>query len=258
MLSRCFSICVFVLLWIASLCAQQNCPLPPSLGPISPAENIFSDTQEVDLGDALAETIALHVNIIHNEELTGHLHDLGNRLVQHLPPTHLNFRFYLVDLPEVNAFSIAGGRIYVSRKLVAFSHNDDELAGVLAHELGHIVTHQTAIEVTRAFREVLGVTQVGDRNDIFQKFHRYIESENRHRRHGRNEEEKNQIIADQVSIFTLARAGFAVQADADWWDRFNGLHGKTGGWLSDFFGTTTAEQHRLRDMIKNMAALPAG
>ncbi|HEX3103272.1 MAG TPA: M48 family metalloprotease [Terriglobales bacterium] len=219
---------------------------------------MFSDTQEVDLGDAMAETIALHVNVIHNEELTGHLRDLGNRLVQHLPPTHLNFRFYLVDLPEVNAFSIAGGRVYVSRKLVAFSHNDDELAGVLAHELGHIVTHQTAIEITRAFREVLGVTQVGDRNDIFQKFHQYVESENRHRRHGRNDEEKEQIIADQVSIFTLARAGFAVQADADWWDRFNGLHGKTGGWLSDFFGTTTPEQHRLRDMIKNMSALPPG
>jgi WD40 repeat protein len=258
MLSRCFSICVFVLLWIASPSAQQNCPLPPSLGTIPPSENIFSDAQEVDLGDAMAETIALHVNIIHNEELTGRLRDLGNRLVQHLPPTHLNFRFYLVDLPEVNAFSIAGGRVYVSRKLIAFSRSDDELAGVLAHELGHIVTHQTAIEMTRAFREVLGVTQVGDRNDIFQKFHRYIESGNRRRHHGRNDEEKNQIIADQVSIFTLARAGFTVQADADWWDRFNGLHGKTGGWLTDFFGTTTPEQHRLRDMIKNVAALPAG
>src|SRR5579872_3258379 len=46
-------------------------------------------------GHAMAETIALHVNVIHNEELTGHLRDLGNRLVQHLPPTHLNFRFYL-------------------------------------------------------------------------------------------------------------------------------------------------------------------
>jgi WD40 repeat protein len=249
---------MFVLLWTASLSAQQNCPLAPSLGTIPPAENIFSDTQEVDLGDAMAETIALHVNIIHNEELAGHLRDLGNRLVQHLPPTHLSFRFYLIDLPEVNAFSIAGGRVYVSRKLVAFSRSDDELAGVLAHELGHIITHQTAIEMTRAFREVLGVSQVGDRNDIFQKFHRYLESENRHRRHARNDEEKEQIIADQVSVFTLARAGFAVQADADWWDRFNGLHGKAGGWITDFLGTTTPEQHRLRDMIKNMSALPAG
>ncbi|MCU1270765.1 MAG: peptidase Ste24p [Acidobacteriaceae bacterium] len=219
---------------------------------------MFSDAQEVDLGDVMAETIALHVNIIHNEELTAHVRDLGNRLVQHLPPTHSNFRFYLVDLPEANAFSIAGGRVYVSRKLIAFSRNDDELAGVLAHELGHIVTHQGAIEMTRSFREVLGATQVKDRSDIFQKFHLYLENAHRLRRHGRAEGEKHQIVADQVSIFTLARAGFAPKAAAELWDRFNELHGKTGGWFSDFFGVTTPEQHRLRDMLKNMASLPAG
>ena len=87
-------------------------------------------------------------------------------MVQHLPPTQLKFRFYLMELPEVNAFSIAGGRVYVSRKMVALAKTDDELAGVLAHELGHIVTHQIAIEMTTRLRDVLSVKQVGDRTDV--------------------------------------------------------------------------------------------
>jgi hypothetical protein len=237
---------------------QQNCPLPPSLQSLPPAENIFSDQQEVDLGDAMAEAVALHVNIVQNDELSIHLREVGKRLVQYLPPTRLNFRFYLIDLPQVNAFSIAGGRVYVSRKIVAFAHNDDELAGVLAHELGHIVTHQSAIEMTRAFRETLGVTQVGIRDDVFLKFHQYVENVLRQRHRSRGEEEKHQIVADEVSVYALARAGFNVQAFPEFWDRFAELHGKTGSWVTDLFGSTTPAQHRLRDMIKNMAALPPG
>lgn len=237
---------------------QQNCPLPPSLQSVLPAENIFSDQQEVDLGDAMSEAVALHVNIIQNDELSAHLREVGNRLVQYLPPTKLNFRFYLIDLPQVNAFSIAGGRVYVSRKIVAFAHNDDELAGVLAHELGHIVTHQSAIEMTRAFREILNVTQVGSRDDVFRKFHQYVENVSRQRHRGRSEEEKHQIVADQVSVYALARAGFNVQAFPEFWDRFAELHGKTGSWVTDLFGSTTPAQHRLREMIRNMGALPPG
>ncbi len=254
------SILLFALIFclIVPASPQQNCPLPPSLQSISPAENMFSDQQEVDLGDAMAEAVALRVNIIQNDELTAHLRELGNRLIQYLPSTKLNFRFYLIDLPQVNAFSIAGGRVYVSRKIVAFARNDDELAGVLAHELGHIVTHQSAIEMTRAFREILGLTQVEGRYDVFRKFHQYVENVSRQRHHSRGEEEKHQIVADQVSVYALARAGFNVQAFPEFWDRFAELHGKTGSWVTDLFGSTTPAQHRLRDMIKNMGALSPG
>ena len=219
---------------------------------------MFSDQQEIDLGDAMAEAVALRINIIQNDELTAHVREVGNRLIQYLPSTKLNFRFYLIDLPEVNAFSIAGGRVYLSRKIVAFTHNDDELAGVLAHELGHIVTHQSAIEMTRAFRDVLGVTQVGGRDDVFRKFHQYVENIARKHHRSRGEEEKHQIVADQISLYALARAGFNVQAFPEFWDRFEELHGKTGSWVTDLFGTTTPAQHRLREMIKNMGALPPG
>jgi hypothetical protein len=240
-----------------SSAAQQNCPMPPAIQPVPHEQNIFSDQQEVDLGDAMAENLARRIKVIDDDNLNAYLRAIGERLVQHLPPTQLRFRFYLVELSEVNAFSIAGGRVYVGRKMVSLARSDDELAGVLAHELGHIVTHQTAIQMTARLREVLGVTQVGDRADVFEKFHLLLENEARKPGHGGDEEDK-QYIADQVALYAMARAGYAPYAYVDLWDRFQQTHGKTGSWISNLFGTTKPSERRLGVMLKNMSALPPG
>ncbi len=245
-------------LWAALAYAQETCPLPPAIQPVGPPTNIFSDQQEIDLGDAMAESIAQNLRIMENDDLTSYLRTIGDRIVQHLPATKMKFRFYLVELPEVNAFSITGGRVYVSRKLVALARTDDELAGVVAHELGHIVTHQTAISITRRLREVLGVTEVGDRADIFLKFHQLMENGARKPPKNSPNEEKEQYTADQVGLYAMARAGYAPHAYVDLWDRFQQTRGKTGGWLASLFLEITPAQRRLGEMVKNVSALPAG
>jgi WD40 repeat protein len=236
----------------------QNCPLPPVLGVASPGANIFSEQQESNLGDVMAERVSQTINILHDDSLTEHLHQLGDRLLRYLPETKLRYQFLLVDLPEPNAFSLPGGRVYISRKIVALARNDDELAGILAHELGHIVTHQQAIEMTSAFHDVLSVTQVGDRADIANKYHQYLESYRRNPGHAGGEEEGHQYVADQVALFAMARAGYAPQAYVDIWDRFQETHGNTGSWFSDIFGRTKPSQRRLREMLRSMAVLPSG
>jgi hypothetical protein len=248
------------LLFLSALAlGQQPCPVPPSLGSVSHSVDMFTDQQEVDLGDAMAEQITQRTKIIGDEKLAAYLQALGDRIIEHLPENKMRFRFYLVDLPEVNAFSIAGGRVYVARKLVALAQNDDELAGVLAHELGHILTHQSAIYTTRRFQEVLGVTAVKDRADIFDKYHLYVENHARKpsRSRGPNED-KDQGIADQVALYAMARAGYAPHAFVDFWDRFQQTHGKTGTWFSELFGSTKPSEQRLREMLKDVHALPAG
>lgn len=247
------------LVFSALALGQQPCPVPPSLGGVSHEVDMFTDQQEVDLGDAMAEQITQRTKIIGGEKLTAYLQALGDRIIEHLPENKMRFRFYLVDLPEVNAFSIAGGRVYVARKLVALTQNDDELAGVLAHELGHILTHQSAIYTSRRFQEVLGVTAVKDRADIFDKYHLYVENYARKpsRSRGPNED-KDQGVADQVALYGMARAGYAPHAYVDLWDRFHQTHGKTGTWFSELFGSTKPSEQRLREMLKDVHALPAG
>jgi hypothetical protein len=69
----------------------------------------------------------------------------------------------------LNYFGTAGGRIYIFRRMISFTQNEDELAALLGHEIGHIATHQSAIEFTPMFRE-LNILDVGDRQDIFNKW----------------------------------------------------------------------------------------
>jgi WD40 repeat protein len=246
----------FILTLATSLYAQPNCPLPPALKPVSADLNIFSEQQESDLGDVVAESFSHEILMVHDDALTNHLTEIGNRLVQYLPPTQFRFHFFLIDLAETNAFSLPGGRVYISRKVVALAHNDDELAGVLAHELGHIVTRHLGVDMTHRLRQVLGVTQVGDRTDIYNKYFQYIDSYRRKLSHDSGMREEHQIIADQVAVFAMARAGYSPQAYADIFDRLEQTHGKTGSWISDLFGTTKPSEKRLREVLKNAASLP--
>src|SRR5205085_7817382 len=155
--------------------AQQPCH-PPALVAPSPESNMFTEEQEADLGDAMAERAEKNYRIIEDETVTAYLNQIGQRLVRHLPPNNLRFRFAVVDLPDANAFVLPGGRVYVTRKLIALAKNEDEIAGVIGHEIGHALAHHSALRMTRIFRELLGVTQLKDRRDVFDKYNQYVEN----------------------------------------------------------------------------------
>ncbi|HXT64967.1 MAG TPA: M48 family metalloprotease [Pyrinomonadaceae bacterium] len=240
-----------------SITAQQPCARPPAL-PTANEPNIFSDEQEVMLGDAVAEYLQRNYHIIEDSDVTAFLTRVGERLIRKLPPNQLRFQFFLVDLADANAFVLPGGRIYVSRKLVAASESEDELAAVIAHELGHLVVHQGAIDTTRMFKEALGVTRVGDRRDIFEKYNQLIE--NLAKKPGAfktGDREKGQLVADQAGLYALVAAGYDASAMARFWNRITETKGKTGNWFSDLFGTTRPEERRLREMLNVAEAIPA-
>ncbi len=239
--------------------ALQNCQPPALPVPISGA-NIFTEEQENDLGDAVAEHLQRNYQIISDEQVTKYLRGIGERIIKNLPPNKLRFQFFLFDINEVNAFTLPGGRIYVSRKMVAFARNEDELAGVVAHELGHIVARHSTMDMTALMREVLGVTQVTDRRDIFAKYNQLIEnaaSKPKAFEKLENRESGDQNVADLVGLHAMVRAGYDPQAQAGLWDRYFQLKGKTGGFLADLFGRTKPEQKRLREMLRGLKTLPA-
>ena len=80
--------CLFAVLSQQTL-GQKNCPLPPSLVPVSAEANIFTEQQEVYLGNVMAEYTAQTVTILHDDALTEHIRQLGNRLIRYLPESQL-------------------------------------------------------------------------------------------------------------------------------------------------------------------------
>ena len=181
---------VFATLLLGSSFAQQsNSPCGLS-GFKSPKEkNLFSEQQEQWLGEIIDSSIRQEFNVI--EDPDGYLQKLGERLLAQLPPTKIRFHFAIIDSPELNSFGGPGGFIYIHRRMLAFSQNEDELAVLLGHEIGHIVAHHVALRMTEWFGE-LGITSVGDKQDIFNKWNQFKNNAARIKdRHSEKHEEED-------------------------------------------------------------------
>ena len=199
--------------------AQNPCP---SLAPIhgTAKGNFFTDAQEMDLGDAVAERVERDFHVIQDDQLNSYLNGIVQRLLAQMPPTEMKFHVVLVDIPVVNAFTYPGGRIYVTRKLVAFVQSEDELAGVLGHELGHALTHQPAAEMSRVLREVLGVKGLGDRADVFLKYNQLIENVRKKEVvFNLKEDKEEQLVADSYGLYAMSRAGYSPSASVTGFER---------------------------------------
>jgi len=254
--------CVFFLFFtVASTMFGSDIPKPCGVAPVVAANskpNIFSAQQEQWLGEVERDEIEAGMPMIKDTALNQHLQELVDRLVVNLPEPHVTFHAVLVDSSEVNGWSIAGGNIYITRKLAATVKNDDELAAVLGHEMGHIAAHQFAFEMTVQFARLLHVSSVGGREDVRAKYEQLVEAEMRDKSPPKSKEDTAQDEADQIGVYLMAEAGFRASAFPEAFDREFYLEGKTGSKVSDFFGMTRPDQKRLRGMRQLVAALPAG
>lgn len=234
---------------------SMACGAPPVVPP-SARLNYFSEQQEEWLGDAMADMVEGDLKLVRDPAEVAYLQGIADRLAKTLPNTHVHFRVQLVDSPEVNGFSLAGGRIYLTRKLAAEAKSDDELAAVIGHEMGHIASHQFAFDTSSDLKKLLDVTSVGDRADVYHKAQQLIEAYTRANSADNGDDDTHQEEADHVGVYVIAAAGYRPQAFAEFWDRTEFTKGKTGGGLSGFFGFTKPDEKRLGKIQKLIAALP--
>lgn len=233
-----------------------SCPATPTTLKLN-GPNIFNAQQEQDLGDAFAEIEDAQVRFVNDPAAEAYLERIGQKLLAVLPPSEFHLRFKIVDSWQVNAWSIAGGHIYFTRKLITAAANEDEIAGVMAHEIGHILIHQQAVETTRSLNDDLHVTSVTDRADIFDKVHR-LEDLERNPFAWHPSGEKEEEIADAIAVFALMKTGYMPGAYADFWNQVAQTKGKSGSAIGAIFRTTRPNEQRLRAILKNIAGIPAG
>ena len=219
---------------------------------------MFSPEQEMILGELTLQKLAREFRLIKDPALQKYVDDLGARIIAHLPETGLRFTFHIIDYPEANAFNIPGGHVFLSRKLITLAKNEDELAGVIGHELGHATVHHGAIDMSFSMRKILSIKSVGDRKDIIEKYNLLIENQrtkwiSARRGHG----DDQQLEADRIGLFAMASAGYDPDAVFTFFERLTETDSKFGSWFSRIFGgSSTPVKVRLAEMLQLTKELP--
>ncbi len=135
--------CLVALLLVATGCVKNPVTGARELSLLSPAE-------ERRIGEEMARELESTIGLWQEEPLSSYVRDLGARLAVHSPRQEVNYRFDILDMVEPNAFALPDGHIYVSRGMLALGNAEDELAGILGHEIGHVAARHANQRFSRA------------------------------------------------------------------------------------------------------------
>lgn len=114
----------------------------PDLGDVSDAT--LSEPQERSIGKRIMFDVRNDNAYVDDTELTDYLNELGNKLVLGSQSARREFEFFLLQDDSINAFALVGGFIGVHTGLILASQNESELAGVLGHEIAHVLQRHQA------------------------------------------------------------------------------------------------------------------
>ena len=117
------------------LLTLQACATDPVTGKRGFA---MSESWEINAGKKYHQEILKQYTVYDDPELQAYLNDIGQRMAKTSHRPDLPFTFTLLDSPEVNAFALPGGYVYVTRGIMAYMTKEAHLAGVVGHEIGHV------------------------------------------------------------------------------------------------------------------------
>jgi beta-barrel assembly-enhancing protease len=98
----------------------------------------ISTQDEVQMGQQYAAEINRQLPIVDDPAVHRYINQLGNSIQRQPGARDIPYTFYVVNINEINAFAVPGGFVYINRGLIERTENLSELAGVVAHEIGHI------------------------------------------------------------------------------------------------------------------------
>lgn len=125
----------------------NSCAVNPATGGANLV--LMSESREKEIGLEEHEKVLASMPLLEDEELLAYVREVGNKAaaVSHRPD--LEYTFNIIDSPEINAFALPGGYVYVNRGLLTFMNTEAQLAAVLSHEIGHITARHAVQQQAR-------------------------------------------------------------------------------------------------------------
>ncbi|MFL5464219.1 MAG: M48 family metallopeptidase [Gemmatimonadaceae bacterium] len=216
----------------------------------------ISQQQEVQMGQEYAQQINAQLPIIQDPELNRYINVLGDSIAKLTSRRDLDWHFFIVDAKDVNAFAVPGGFIYVNRGLIERTDQMDEVAGVLGHEIGHVLKRHTIKQMEKAQGANIGVTlaciltsicnsQVAGAainiagGAVFARFSRQDEAE-----------------ADQEGFNNVVRAGISPVGMVTMFQKLIAERRSQPGAVESWFRTHPLEEDRIQAIQARINQLP--
>lgn len=218
--------------------------------------NIVTDAQEIEMGRQFASELEKELKFYDDPLVEQYINDLGQRLVKVSKRADITYYFRVVDTDVVNAFALPGGYLYVNRGLISTADNESELAGVIGHEIGHVVGRHGAKTLSRQYGLqiltglVLGQDPSTSRQIAAQfagiggtlgMFHYSREAERE---------------ADALAVQELYDAGIDPDGVARFFEKLMALHDREPGGLDALFSTHPPSSERVANARADIAQLP--
>ena len=193
------------------------------------------------------------LTLVKDPAVVGYVDKLGRRLVQPTELAHLPWKFHVVEDPEINAFNIPGGHVYVNTGLIAAADNASELAGVMGHEVAHGVARHGTEQLTQAYGiSILAGGLLGENPGAYQSILAQIVSTGTIASFSRSAEEE----ADALGVRFLYDAGYDPQGLPSLFEELLSRKRKSGGAVGQFFATHPQTEDRIRRTRARIAKLP--
>ena len=200
-----------------------------------------SDTKEMEIGREIDRQISASSN--------AYVTEIGKHLVQHVRRKNIHYTFAVIDEPDINAFSLPGGYVYITWKMLAFLQSEAELAAILGHEISH-VDMKHCIENLQ-YEMVVRKIGIGDLAKIATVAHTLITV---------GYSEQQELEADAGGMLLAAEAGYDPAAAVAVFTRLNKLYGDSqqakGSMLAkalqQYFSTHPPTTERIVELQKVM------
>jgi len=180
---------------------------------------LISTEQEVSIGKQMAEQVDKDFMILGDTVVQNYISRVGNKLAQVSDRKELPYHFKVIESKELNAFALPGGYIYIYTGLLKLMESEAELAGVLGHEVGHIVARHGVIRL----QQVIGISilldiALGKSSEAVQQgvsvgIGLMLQGFSR----------ENELEADYDAIFYMPRAGYNPKGMVDLLKKLNEL-----------------------------------
>ena len=144
--------------WVLAAAALTGCG-SASINPVSgqAERSVMSESAEIAEGKKAHEQVLQEYTALKNPRVQAYVNELGQRLAKQSQRANLQWTFTVLDSPEINAFALPGGYVYVTRGIMVYLDSEADLAGVVGHEIGHVTARHGAQRATRQQNAGLGV-----------------------------------------------------------------------------------------------------